>query len=103
MPENGVVETPNPIESISDKTEVSASNFEPDFESYEEISILDDEQSVKVEPPLVDRLGPRRSSRVRKLVSRYIPSMTGTKYAYVVTQLCEDGVVHLYAHTFVQN
>ena len=69
--EAGVVETPNPIESVSDKSEVAASDFEPDFESDEEIAILDDEQSEEVEPPLVDRVVPRQSSRLRKPVYRY--------------------------------
>ena len=41
------VKEPNPIESASDETEVAASNFEPDFESDEEIAIFYDEQSVE--------------------------------------------------------
>ena len=65
----------------------------------------DTEESIAVNPPMIESetVEPRRSTRERKPVSSYIPSMTGSKYAYAVTQLCEYGVVHLDAHTFVQD
>jgi hypothetical protein len=45
----------------------------------------------------------RRSSRVKiQTDSGYIPSMTGSKYGYAVTQLEKYGVLHPDAHMFTQ-
>lgn len=45
----------------------------------------------------------RYPTRNRKQESRYVPSMTGTKYSYAVTQLEEQNVVHPDAHMFMQH
>ena len=91
--ENGVVETPDPIESVRDNSEVPSNcvEFEPTFDNpaviamldteqsnHEEIAMLEPEQLVAMEPPLVEVEGP--------------------EYAYAVTQICKDGVVHPDAH-----
>ena len=55
------------------------------------------------EPHFIDAVEARRSTKVRKAVSSYIPSMKGSKNAYAVTQLSDDGVVHPDAHAFVQH
>ena len=46
--------------------------------------------------------GLRRSTRVRTKPKAYEPSMSGTRYAYAVTQLQECGVLHPDAHMFTQ-
>ncbi len=46
--------------------------------------------------------GLRCSSQVRTKPKEYVPSMTGSKYAYAVSQLEDQGVLHPDAHTFVQ-
>ena len=46
--------------------------------------------------------GGRRPTRVRTQPKAYIPSMTGSKYSYAVTQLESQGVLNPDAHMFVQ-
>ena len=58
------------------------------------------EQQAVAEPVITE--SPRRSTRVRSKPSRIIPSMTGSKYAYAVTQLESQGVLNPDAHMFVQ-
>ena len=50
----------------------------------------------QVEPEL------RRSIRVRNKTEKYTPSMSDSKYSYVVTQLESQGVLNPDAHMFVQ-
>jgi hypothetical protein len=56
------------------------------------------------EPPApVEQTELRRSTRDRSKTEReYIPSMTGSKYSYAVTQLESHGVLNPDAHMFVQ-
>jgi hypothetical protein len=44
----------------------------------------------------------RRSARTRNQHRAYIPSTSGSKYSYAVTQLHSDGVLSPDAHMFVQ-
>ena len=44
----------------------------------------------------------RRSTRARIQPSRYVPSMSGTKYSYAAAQIADE-VLHPDAHTFVQH
>jgi hypothetical protein len=46
--------------------------------------------------------GPRRTGRVRTQTKHYTPSMSGSKYAFAVTQLENHGVLNPDAHMFVQ-
>ena len=46
--------------------------------------------------------GVRRSQRVRPKKQDYVPSMTGNKYAFAVTQLETHGALHPDTHTFFQ-
>ena len=45
----------------------------------------------------------RRSTRIRTQPKAYVPSMSGSRYAYAVTQLAEDNVMHPDAHMFLQD
>ena len=55
-----------------------------------------------LQPPVVP--GVRRSTRVRsKPQPSYIPSLTGSKYSYAVTQLESHGVLNPDAHMFSQH
>ena len=60
---------------------------------------------VIVEPmPAIQQVEPklRRSSRFRTQREKYTPSMSGSKYSYVVTHLERQGVLNPDAHMFVQ-
>ena len=94
-----------PADDVRVHNNAESVEFEPSFDNNQEIAMPDTEESIAVNPPMIESetVEPRRSTRERKPVSSYIPSMTGSKYAYAVTQLCEDGVVHPDAHTFVQD
>ena len=70
----------------------------------------DQEKSVpdplKVQEPkqqVVEQVVLRRSTRDRKAVSSYIPSMSGSKYGYAMTQLSEEGIIFPESHAFNQN
>ena len=63
------------------------------------------QEDVALEPmTAIQQLKPklRRSSRVRTYTENYTPSMSGSKYSYVVTQLEIQGVLNPDAHMFVQ-
>jgi len=53
-------------------------------------------------PEVAQEPGLRRSTRVRTQPMEYTPSMSGSKYAYAMTQL-EDGVMNPDLHMFVQD
>jgi hypothetical protein len=44
----------------------------------------------------------RRSTRIRTQPTASVPSMSGSRYSYAVTQLAEQGVLNPDAHMFVQ-
>jgi len=54
-----------------------------------------------VETP-VEIPGVRRSTRIKSKPKNYTPGMTGSKYAFAVTQLESHGVMHPDAHMFTQ-
>ena len=56
-----------------------------------------------LKPPVDEQVELRRSTRERKSVASYIPSMSGSKYAYAVTQLSNEGIIFPEAHAFVQD
>ena len=53
-------------------------------------------------PPAVTHEA-RRSTRIRTQPTAYVPSMSGSRYAYAVTQLAEENVMHPDAHMFLQD
>ena len=53
---------------------------------------------IKVSKPSIK--GPYRSTRVRSRPDTYAPSMIGRRYAYAVTQLESQEVIHHDAHMF---
>ena len=59
-------------------------------------------ESVPEEPATVPIFDLRRSSRRRQAPASYVPSMSGNKYSYTVTQLAEKETLHPDAHMFVQ-
>ena len=54
--------------------------------------IMDPDPVAEQEPPLLETK-PRHSTRTRIATKQYVPSMTGTKYGYAVTQL-SNGIMH---------
>jgi hypothetical protein len=83
----------------------------------QKIEILDDLDTPSDPPPIeaeaalqdtaaepMPQPEPRRSGRAKMPTKPgYIPSMTGSKYSYAVTQLESLGVLHPDAHMFVQD
>jgi hypothetical protein len=57
----------------------------------------DPTQANSAEPSLI-----RRSARTKTQPKAYIPSMSGSRYSYAVTQLESEGVLNLDAHIFMQ-
>jgi hypothetical protein len=80
-----------------DDHEVSAPT---ELETVQERTV---QPAVPAVEPAVQPLELRRSTRIRKQTDQgYVPSMTGTKYSYAVTQLESHGVLFPDAHMFVQ-
>jgi hypothetical protein len=81
-----------------------------DIENFEPEPIVDVETVVEqplapvaqVAPNQSEAVGPRRSGRIRNKPSAYEPIMTGSKYAFAVSQLESHGVLHPDAHSFMQ-
>jgi hypothetical protein len=66
---------------------------------------VDGELHLSITPSQAETTPPillRRSTRPTTQPSSYIPSMTGSKYSYAVTQLGNNGVLHPDAHMFLQ-
>jgi hypothetical protein len=82
-----------------------------EIEIIDDLDIPSDPPSIEAETILQDTAAkpmpqpePRRSGRAKMPTKPgYIPSMTGLKYSYAVTQLESLGVLHPDAHMFVQN
>ena len=60
------------------------------------------EPQMQAEEPPVPPPTPHWSAHTRTEPKQYIPSLTGTKYLYMVTQFEEDDVLHPDAHMFAQ-
>jgi hypothetical protein len=88
-----------------------------EYPTPQEIEIIDDLDTPSDPPPIeaeaalqdtaaepMPQPEPRQSGRVKMPTTPgYIPSMTGSKYSYAVTQLESLGVLHPDAHMFVQD
>jgi hypothetical protein len=104
---------------ISDHIEIPGVDDEEgqEYPTPQEIEIIDDLDPPSDPPPIeaetvlqdtaakpMPQPEPRRSGRAKMPTKRgYIPSMTGSKYSYAVTQLESLGVLHPDAHMFVQD
>ena len=78
-------------------------NFEP--EPTVDVQTLVEQPfapAAQVAPNQSEVVGPRCSERIRNKPSAYKPSMTGSKYAFAVSQLESHGVLHPDAHSFMQ-
>ena len=60
------------------------------------------EPQMQAEEPPVPLPTPHQSAHMRTEPKRYVPSLTGTKYSYMVTQFKEEDVLHPDAHMFMQ-
>jgi hypothetical protein len=78
----------------------------PDPPPMEMETTVQDDLAAPVEPaPVaqpVEHHGTCRSARVQTQTKEYKPSMQGTRYSYVLTQLESQGVLNPDAHMFVQ-
>ena len=102
---------PQNVEMINDLDNLEADPPLVEVETVEEegvpvlqapAPVLQAPAPASVEPTEPPR-EPRRSTREKsKPKAEYIPSLTGTKYAYAVTQLEQQGVLNPDAHMFVQ-
>ena len=102
-PEIEIVDLDTPAIAVETVEEAQAPAIE--VETVEEEQTL---PAVPVEPAPVAQpvppTAPRRSTRVRFQTNPgYVPSMTGSKYSYAVTQLESHGVLSPDAHMFVQD
>ena len=71
-----------------------------------EVETVPDETVEQVAPAIetAEQLPePRRSTRAKTKIPRYVPSMSGSRYGYAVTQLEDHGVLHPDAHMFMQS
>jgi hypothetical protein len=94
-------EDPAPQEIEIDDLEIPT----PDPASIEVETVEEEATSEQVAPVIEPVHSPevRRSSRVKiQTKPGYIPSMTGSRYGYAVTQLETQGVLHPDAHMFMQ-
>ena len=86
-------------------------NLDPVQETFEPIVEIHDD--LDTPPPIVQETAPtaettqepagvRRSTRARQPPKNYVPTMSGTKYDYAVSQLADQGVINPDAHMFFQ-
>ena len=93
-------EDPDPQEINIDDLDI----HEPDPAPMQEDTVqAPPQQAAAVQEP-VQFPDLRRSARVRTQTNPgYVPSLTGSKYSYAVTQLETQGVLHPDAHMFLQH
>jgi hypothetical protein len=94
-------EIPDPQEIEIDDLDIHKPNPAPiEVETAQEPTIQPG--APVLEPVQLPEL--RRSTRARTQTSPgYVPSLTGSKYSYAVTQLESKGVLHSDAHMFIQD
>ena len=93
----------NEVEGQTHADSVEVEKFDPTFENNQETVVPYVEELVVIKPSVDEQVELRRSTRERKPVSRYIPSMSGSKYGYAVMQLSDEGIIFPEAHAIVQN
>ena len=71
-------------------------------ETVEEEPVVPMAPAAQEAPAVSEADGLRRSGRIQTQPRAYEPTLTGSKYAYAVTQLESHGVLHPDAHSFVQ-
>jgi hypothetical protein len=74
----------------------------PLIETVEELTVptMEHDEQTQVAQPM-ETTGLRRSTRVRLQPKNHEPTMTGSKYSYVITQLETHGVLHPDFHMFI--
>ena len=84
--------------------EADQAPIEVETEQEETVSEVEAATTTPVEQPAAQLPELRRSTRTKVTTNKgYVPSMSGSRYAYAVTQLGKEGVMNPDAHMFVQN
>jgi hypothetical protein len=84
--------------------EADPAPIEVETEQEETVSEVEAAATAPVEQPAAQLPELRRSTRTKVTTNKgYVPSMSGSRYAYAVTQLEKEGVMNPDAHMFVQN
>ncbi len=89
---NDLNNIPEPVADEQPPTEFETAdtNDQPDFGASDMVETPTTTPTVTISPTAVVPTPEKRSMRVHKQVSKYIPSMTGKSYKYAATQIASD-------------